>query len=106
MARRTRKAAVDAKMYRHFAVVTVCLTAALAIFADGENRKAVAEGIEAHERQTALERAEVAKFGQDNPQGRAAEADEIAPAFVYLASEDSRFVTGQVIHVNGGSYYG
>ena len=48
----------------------------------------------------------VAKFGQDNPQGRAAEADEIAPAFVYLASDDSRFVTGQVIHVNGGSYYG
>ena len=48
----------------------------------------------------------MAKFGQDNPQGRAAEADEIAPAFVYLASDDSRFVTGQVIHVNGGSYYG
>ena len=48
----------------------------------------------------------VAHFGEDNPQGRAAEADEIAPAFVYLASEDSRFVTGQVIHVNGGAYYG
>ncbi|MND03316.1 General stress protein 39 [compost metagenome] len=48
----------------------------------------------------------VARFGEDNPQGRAAEADEIAPAFVYLASDDSRFVTGQIIHVNGGSYYG
>ena len=48
----------------------------------------------------------VARFGEDNPQGRAAEADEIAPAFVYLASDDSRFVTGQVIHVNGGAYYG
>ena len=48
----------------------------------------------------------VAKFGQDNPQGRAAEADEISPAFVYLASDEARFVTGQVIHVNGGSYFG
>lgn len=48
----------------------------------------------------------VATFGQDNPQGRAADADEIAPAFVYLASDDSRFVTGQVMHVNGGAYFG
>lgn len=28
---------------------------------------------------------------------------ELAPAYVYLASEDSSYVTGQVIHVNGGS---
>ena len=48
----------------------------------------------------------VAEFGTDNPQGRAAEADELAPAYVYLASDDSRFVTGQVIHINGGAYYG
>lgn len=48
----------------------------------------------------------VAHFGQDNPQGRAADADEIASAFVYLASGDAAFVTGQVIHVNGGAYYG
>jgi NAD(P)-dependent dehydrogenase (short-subunit alcohol dehydrogenase family) len=34
--------------------------------------------------------------------GRAAQPFEIAPAFVYLAAEDSAFVTGQVIHVNGG----
>ena len=53
-----------------------------------------------------FEAEKVAHFGEDNPQGRAAEADEIAPAFVYLASDDGRFVTGQVIHVNGGSYYG
>jgi NAD(P)-dependent dehydrogenase (short-subunit alcohol dehydrogenase family) len=49
---------------------------------------------------------QTAKFGADNPQGRAAEADEISPAFVYLASDDARFVTGQVLHVNGGSYFG
>lgn len=31
---------------------------------------------------------------------------EVAPTFVYLASNDSRFVTGQVLHVNGGQYFG
>jgi len=29
--------------------------------------------------------------------------DDVAPAFVYLACDDSSFVTGQVLHVNGGS---
>jgi NAD(P)-dependent dehydrogenase (short-subunit alcohol dehydrogenase family) len=44
----------------------------------------------------------VAKFGSDTPMKRAAQPVEIAPAFVYLACEDSSYVTGQVIHVNGG----
>lgn len=29
---------------------------------------------------------------------------EVAPTFVYLASDDSRFVTGQTLHVNGGQW--
>lgn len=37
------------------------------------------------------------------PQGRPAEVDEIAAAVAYLAREDSRFVTGQTLSVNGGS---
>ncbi|MFZ1742462.1 MAG: hypothetical protein WAT93_06385 [Pontixanthobacter sp.] len=37
---------VDAKMYKHFAIVTVALTAGMALFADGEKREAVAQGIE------------------------------------------------------------
>ncbi|PRR73258.1 SDR family oxidoreductase [Clostridium thermopalmarium] len=45
---------------------------------------------------------EVAKFGLDTPLGRAGQPAELAPAYVYLASEDSSYVTGQVIHVNGG----
>ncbi|HEY4135133.1 MAG TPA: SDR family oxidoreductase [Alphaproteobacteria bacterium] len=49
---------------------------------------------------------QVAKFGSDNPMGRAAKADEISPAFVFLASADSRFMTGQVLHVNGGEHFG
>ncbi|WP_010282086.1 SDR family oxidoreductase [Bacillus timonensis] len=37
-----------------------------------------------------------------NPMDRQAQPFELAPAYVYLASDDSRFVTGQTIHVNGG----
>jgi NAD(P)-dependent dehydrogenase (short-subunit alcohol dehydrogenase family) len=44
----------------------------------------------------------VASFGADVPMGRAGQPDEVAPAFVYLASEDSSYVAGQVLHVNGG----
>lgn len=33
---------------------------------------------------------------------RVAHPFELAPTFVYLASDDSRFVTGQVLHVDGG----
>ncbi len=45
---------------------------------------------------------EVSTFGSDSPMGRAAQPHEIASAYVYLASEDSSFVSGQIIHVNGG----
>jgi len=46
---------------------------------------------------------EVAKFGSDVPMKRAGQPDELAPAYVYLASEDSSYVAGQVLHVNGGT---
>jgi NAD(P)-dependent dehydrogenase (short-subunit alcohol dehydrogenase family) len=45
---------------------------------------------------------EISKFGQDVPMGRAGQPSEIAPAYVFLASEDASYITGQVIHVNGG----
>lgn len=45
----------------------------------------------------------VATFGTDTPMKRAGQPFELAPAYVYLASEDSSYVTGQVIHVNGGT---
>jgi len=45
---------------------------------------------------------QVSEFGTSTPMGRAGQPDEVAPAYVYLASEDSSYVTGQVIHVNGG----
>ena len=45
---------------------------------------------------------EVAKFGKKTPLGRAAQPDEISPSFVFLASSDSKYMTGQVLHPNGG----
>jgi NAD(P)-dependent dehydrogenase (short-subunit alcohol dehydrogenase family) len=44
----------------------------------------------------------VASFGSDVPLGRAGEPVEIAYAYVFLASDDASYVTGQVIHPNGG----
>ncbi len=49
---------------------------------------------------------QIKKFGTDTPYGRAAQPFELAPTYVYLASEDSAYVTGQVLHVNAGSYLG
>ena len=46
---------------------------------------------------------EVSVFGTDTPLKRAGQPFEVAPAYLYLASDDSRYVTGQVIHVNGGT---
>ncbi|KKK37744.1 dehydrogenase [Mesobacillus campisalis] len=41
-----------------------------------------------------------------NPMQRQGQPFEMAPTFVYLASDDSRFVTGQTLHVNGGQVMG
>jgi len=45
---------------------------------------------------------EVATFGSDTPLGRAGEPEEVATCFVFLASDDSSYITGQVLHPNGG----
>ncbi len=46
---------------------------------------------------------EIAKFGADQPMGRPAQPEELAPAYVYLASEaDSSYVTGEIISALGG----
>lgn len=43
------------------------------------------------------------KFGADVPLGRPGEPEEVAPSFVFLASDDASYMTGQVLHPNGGS---
>lgn len=44
----------------------------------------------------------VASFGSDVPMKRPGQPEEVAPAYVFLASNDSSYITGQVIHPNGG----
>jgi NAD(P)-dependent dehydrogenase (short-subunit alcohol dehydrogenase family) len=44
----------------------------------------------------------VATFGSDVPLKRAGEPEEIAPSYVFLASSDASYMTGQVLHPNGG----
>ena len=52
------------------------------------------------------EKEKIPTLGADAPMKRAGETYEIAPLFVYLASDDSSYVTGQVMHINGGLYKG
>ena len=44
----------------------------------------------------------MASFGADTPLGRAGQPAEVAPAFVYFASQESSYVTGEVLAVTGG----
>lgn len=46
---------------------------------------------------------EVEEFGEDAPLGRVGQPEEVAPCYVFLASEDSSYMTGQVLHPNGGT---
>lgn len=46
----------------------------------------------------------VESFGADVPFGRAGQPAEVAPAYVFLASADGSYMTGQVIHPNGGGF--
>jgi NAD(P)-dependent dehydrogenase (short-subunit alcohol dehydrogenase family) len=45
---------------------------------------------------------EVAKFGQDVPMKRVGQPAEVAPAYVFLASDDASYITGTMLHPNGG----
>jgi NAD(P)-dependent dehydrogenase (short-subunit alcohol dehydrogenase family) len=44
----------------------------------------------------------IAKFGKKTPMKRPGQPSEVAPAFLFLASPDASYITGQTIHVNGG----
>jgi NAD(P)-dependent dehydrogenase (short-subunit alcohol dehydrogenase family) len=53
-----------------------------------------------------FDREHIRKFGKKTPMGRAGYPYEVAPAYVFLASEDASYITGQVIHINGGEVVG
>ena len=46
---------------------------------------------------------EVETFGSDVPLGRPGQPEEVAPSYVFLASDDSSYMTGQILHPNGGT---
>lgn len=50
-----------------------------------------------------FDRKHVAEFGRSTPMGRPGQPSEVGPAYVFLASEDASYISGQVIHINGGN---
>ncbi|HEY0653807.1 MAG TPA: SDR family oxidoreductase [Chryseosolibacter sp.] len=49
-----------------------------------------------------FDRKKVSTFGSDAPMERAGEPSEVAPSYLFLACEDSSYITGQFLHPNGG----
>lgn len=49
---------------------------------------------------------DISDFGKKVPMGRPGQPSEVGPAYVFLASKDSSYMTGQVIHINGGEIIG
>lgn len=49
-----------------------------------------------------FDKEKIQSFGKDVPMERPGQPSELGPAYVFLASEDASYITGQVIHVNGG----
>lgn len=49
-----------------------------------------------------FEEEKVGSFGEDTPLGRPGQPDEVAASYVFLASGDASYMTGQILHPNGG----
>jgi len=89
------------------AIVSFTRSLALSLVAKGIRVNGVAPGPIWTPLQPSSYSAEyITTFGLNTPMKRAGQPVELAPIYVYLASDDSTFVTGQIIHVNGGSYLG
>ncbi len=51
---------------------------------------------------SSFDKKKVSEFGSDSPMKRAGMPNEVAPCFLFLASDDASYMTGQVLHPNGG----
>lgn len=51
---------------------------------------------------SSFDKKKVSEFGSDSPMKRAGMPDEVAPCYLFLASEDASYISGQVLHPNGG----
>ena len=85
------------------AIVTFTRSLALALIEKGVRVNGVAPGpIWTPLIPSTFSGKKVSKFGSDVPMKRAGEPSEVAPCYVFLASDDSSYMTGQVLHPNGG----
>jgi NAD(P)-dependent dehydrogenase (short-subunit alcohol dehydrogenase family) len=88
------------------AVIAFTKSLALEMAPHGVRVNAIAPGLTATARvMSNYNETEWRRNGQSIPMGRAAEPSEIAEAVGFLASEESGYVTGQTIHVNGGMIF-
>lgn len=89
------------------AVQTMTLSLAKALAERGIRVNAVAPGpIWTPLIPASFDAEKVARFGADTLLKRAGQPAEVAPAYVFLASADASYITGQTLHVNGGSHVG
>ena len=89
------------------AIVTFTRSLSEALVKDGIRVNAVAPGpIWTPLIPASFEPERVAKHGASAPMERPGQPNEVAPCFVFLASEDASYISGQVLHPNGGNVVG
>ena len=49
---------------------------------------------------------DIPEFGRNTPMGRPGQPNEVAPSFLFLACDDASYMTGQILHPNGGTIVG
>jgi len=86
-------------------IITMTRTMALELAPHGIRVNAIAPGTtDTAQPRGGMSEEELVAFARQIPLGRIAQPDDIASVAVFLASEESRHMTGQTLHVNGGLY--